>query len=133
MPVEKTFVTPVQAENAELMMNCLNSVLVQGIMAEEPTFFEKHSEAPYLPTVQFSIEVNHFFREEGSEEIKNEISIFEVEAYNDMAWQIKHYGHKGRRIRVVARMQQLKDRYGPVPAKMKLIANHVEFLPEAIE
>ena len=96
-------------------MNALNSVLIEGNVIANP---EKR-ETPNGTTVcNFKITSSRFYRQD--ETIKKEKSIFDIEAWAELAESCAELCTKGHMVRVVGRLKQCKD------GRIKVVAEYVE-------
>ena len=111
----------------EKKMNDLNSILIEGNLAQEP----KYRTTPRgTPLCTFPIATNRFYRQdEGTEK---ETSFFNIEAWAKHADICNNHGKKGRGVRIVGRLKQdrWQDSEGKAQSKIVIIAEHVEFRPE---
>ncbi len=108
-------------------MNSLNSILLEGNLVRDPEL----NETPKGTKVcNFSVASNRFYRQ--GEEMQKEVSFFDVEAWAKIAESCAEYLHKGRGVRVVGRLKQdrWEDGEGQKHARVKIVAEHVEFRPE---
>ena len=106
-------------------MNSLNSILVEGNLVKDPN-------TKTLPSgnqvCDFTVATNRFYK--GSEEgFEKEVSYFDVEAWARLGTACSQNLRKGRGVRVVGRLKQDRwvDPEGKQRAKVKIVAEHVEF------
>jgi single-strand DNA-binding protein len=109
-------------------MNNLNSILIEGNLVRDPVYRET---AKGTPLCTFSIASNRFYKQ--GELLEKEVSYFEVETWSKLAQSCCDLGQKGRGVRVVGRLKQERwnDTDGKVRSKVTIVAEHVEFRPEA--
>jgi single-strand DNA-binding protein len=108
-------------------MNNLNSILIEGNVTRDPT----RKETPSGTAVcTFSIATNRYYKK--GEEFEQETSFFNIEAWGKLADSCTRECLKGRGVRVVGRLKQ--DRWteeGKARSAVKVVAEHVEFKPQA--
>jgi single-strand DNA-binding protein len=77
----------------------------------------------------FAVASNRFYRQ--NEQTEKEVSFFEVEAWSKLAQTCGEILKKGRGVRVVGRLKQdrWEDGAGKTQARIKIVAEHVEFKP----
>jgi len=109
-------------------MNNLNSILVEGNMVRDPDLKETPSGTPVCT---FAIATNRFFKKD--EQMEKEVSYFDVQTWAKLAESCGNMGRKGRGVRVVGRLKQDRwnDSAGNARSKVLIVAEHVEFRPEA--
>jgi single-strand DNA-binding protein len=107
-------------------MNSLNSVLVEGNLADDPELKTLESGAK---AAIFKVESMRFFNQDG--ERKSEASFFEVEVWNKTAELVAKTLKKGKGVRVVGRLKQDRwaDKDGVNHSKVKIVGESVEFKP----
>lgn len=108
-------------------MNNLNSILIEGNLTRDPVL----SETPKgTPVCNFGVASNRFYKQE--EELQKEVSFFDVEVWSRQAEVCADTLAKGRGVRVVGRLKQDRwtDEGGNAHARVKIVAEHVEFKPE---
>jgi single-strand DNA-binding protein len=110
----------------EYLMNCLNSIILEGNVVRDPVV----KETPRGTTVcNFSIASNRYYKLD--DDYEQETSFFEVETWAKLAEACGKGCAKGRGVRIVGRLKQ--DRWtgtdGKSMAKVKVVAEHVEFKP----
>ncbi len=93
-------------------MNGLNSVLIEGILKEDPV--EKDG------ICRFTIEVHRYYKQD--DEQKQEILNIPVETYGKLTETCIGYLKKDSGVRVVGRISQKND-------NLIIYAEHVEFKP----
>lgn len=106
-------------------MNHLNSILIEGNLTADPVL----SETPNGTTVcSFAIASERFIkREEG---LEKQVSFFDIVSWGRLAESCAENLSKGRGVRVVGRLTQDRwDSDGMHHARVKIIAEHVEFRP----
>ena len=107
-------------------MNSLNSIILEGNVVRDPVV----KETPRGTTVcTFSIASNRYYKLD--DDYEQETSFFEIETWAKLADACGKGCSKGRGVRVVGRLKQ--DRWsgtdGKSMAKVKVVADHVEFKP----
>ena len=107
-------------------MNSLNSILLEGNLTRAPEV-KQTPKGSYCCT--FSVASNRFYRM--GESMQKEVSFFEIESWNSLAERCSQELAKGRGVRVVGRLKQDRwvDTDGQNRAKVKIVAEHVEFKP----
>lgn len=108
-------------------MNSLNSILIEGNMVRDPMF---KVTSKGTPLCTFSVASNRFYKHDDNTE--KEVSFFDIESWSELAKSTNERGKKGRGVRVVGRLKQDRwvDDQGKPHAKVKIIADHIEFRPE---
>ena len=108
-------------------MNNLNSIIVEGNLARDAVLSEPVSG---FKVAKFTIGVNRFYKNQNGDGLE-EVSYFDVEAYNAMAEYCEKKGKKGRGVRVVGRLKQStwKDDSGKFCSKTFVVAEHIEYKP----
>lgn len=108
-------------------MNNLNSIIVEGNLARDAVLTEPVSG---FKVAKFTIAVNRFYKNQNGDGIE-EVSYFDVEAYNTMAEYCEKKGKKGRGVRVVGRLKQStwKDDSGKFCSRTFVVAEHIEYKP----
>jgi single-strand DNA-binding protein len=108
-------------------VNQLNSILIEGDLTQDPVL----KELPKVPTVcSFSIASKRFYRQ--GDEIVEEVSCFDIETRGKLADSCGIQLKKGRGVRIVGRLrQELEDFDGKNVSRVYVVAEHVEFKPEA--
>lgn len=108
-------------------MNSLNSILVEGNLTRDPS-------TKTLPSgnqvCEFSLATNRVYKN-GEEGFNKEVSYFDVEAWSRLGAACAQNLSKGRGVRVVGRLKQDRwvDPDGKPKARVKIVAEHVEFKP----
>lgn len=108
-------------------MNSLNSILVEGNVVRDPN-------TKTLPSgnqvCDFTLATNRFHKS-GDEGFEKEVSYFDVEAWSHLGTACAQNLKKGRGVRVVGRLKQDRwtDPEGKQRARVKIVAEHVEFKP----
>jgi len=109
-------------------MNSLNSILVEGNLVKDPA-------TKTLPSgnqvCAFTLATNRYYKA-GEQGLEEEVSYFDVEAWSRLGTTCSQYLKKGRGVRVVGRLKQDRwtDTEGKQKAKVKIVAEHVEFSPK---
>jgi single-strand DNA-binding protein len=108
-------------------MNNLNSILIEGNLTQDPTYKET---AKGTSVCTFSIASNRFYK--SGDEMKKEVSFFDVETWAKLAERCYNLGRKGRGAHVVGRLKQDRwtDSDGKARSRVSIVAEHVEFRPE---
>ena len=104
-------------------MNCLNSVLIEGTCMSKPMTEVR----PGKDTAVCSFTIQSLRKDaEGLD-----ASLFEIEARGNLAGRIEQTINRGRGLRIVGRMKQIRwlDDSGQERSKVRIIAEHVEFRP----
>lgn len=108
-------------------MNSLNSILVEGNLVRDPN-------TKTLPSgnqvCDFTLATNRFYKA-GEAGFEKEVSYFDIEAWARLGAACAQNLKKGRGVRVVGRLKQDRwtDPEGKQRAKVKIVAEHVEFKP----
>jgi len=108
------------------VLNNLNSIIVEGNLVRDPIL----KTTPNGHQVcSFSVASNRFYRQ--NDETEKEVSFFDVETWSRLAQTCAETLKKGRGVRVVGRLKQdrWEDASGKTQAKIKIVAEHVEFKP----
>ena len=108
-------------------MKNLNSLLIEGTLIQDTQL--QHIENG-ISVCNFSIQSVHFFQSNSG--VKNESSIFDVQAWGTLGESCHNIGHKGRVCRIVGRLKQEQwhDQDGNRQSKTIIFAEHIEFKPE---
>jgi single-strand DNA-binding protein len=106
-------------------MNSLNSILVEGNLVKDPNTKTMPSGNQVC---DFILATNRFYKS-GEEGFEKEVSYFDVEAWARLGTACSQNLRKGRGVRVVGRLKQDRwvDPEGKQRAKVKIVAEHVEF------
>ena len=109
------------------MMNNLNSILLEGNLVRDP---DLRYTPQGSPVCSLTVACNRYFKQ--NEELKEEVSYFDVTTWNRLAEVCKEYLTKGRGVRVVGRLKQdrWQDSEGKTRSKVLVVAEHVEFKPK---
>jgi len=108
-------------------MNSLNSILVEGNLVRDP-------DTKTLPSgnsvCDFTLATNRTYKN-AQDAYEKEVSYFDVEAWSRLGTACAQNLSKGRGVRVVGRLKQDRwlDTEGKQRAKVKIVAEHVEFKP----
>lgn len=109
-------------------MNGLNQIILEGNMVKDTEV----SKLPNGSTVaEMTIAVKRTYRNANGEDA-DEVSFFEIKAFGNIADICEKYATKDRGIRIVGRLKQ--ERYeadGRTHSKVVVLAEHIEFKPEA--
>ncbi len=107
-------------------MRNLNSVLIEGNLPNDP---EAKPVANGTSLCRFSIAYNRSYKT--AEELRDEVSFFNIEVWGDRAAPCINYLQKGKMVRVIGRLKQ--DRWetseGNRRERISIVAEHVEFGP----
>jgi single-strand DNA-binding protein len=116
--------------NWRIRMNNLNSILLEGVLKEDPLY---RVTPKGTPVCTFSIASNRYSRIDGN--LQEEVSFFNIEAWSKLADMCNEKGHKGRGLRVVGRLKEDRwtDHDRKQHSKVVIVAEHVEFRPEVKE
>ncbi|HWR12591.1 MAG TPA: single-stranded DNA-binding protein [Rectinemataceae bacterium] len=106
-------------------MNSLNSILVEGNLVKDPNTKTLPSGSQVC---DFTLATNRFYKN-GEEGFEKEVSYFDIEAWSRLGTACSQNLKKGRGVRVVGRLKQDRwvDPEGKQRAKIKIVAEHVEF------
>ena len=111
-------------------MQSMNSVVVEGNLTRDPV--QRETPKGSIVTT-FSIASNRYFGT-GDERVE-EVSFFDVEAWNKLGEACFTYLKKGRGVRVAGRLKQ--DRWqnteGDPRSRIKVIAKEVDFKPQVVK
>jgi single-strand DNA-binding protein len=111
----------------DIPMNQLNSILLEGNLVKDPQVKETPKGTPVC---EFAVASNRYYKQ--GDDTEREVSFFDVETWSLLAQKCGGTLKKGRGVRVVGRLKQ--DRWtgtdGKAYAKIKIVADHVEFKPE---
>ena len=109
-------------------MNNLNSIILEGNLARDPSLAEP---VPGFKKCIFSLGVNRFYKNRKNESV-DEVSFFDIETWGKLAERVSHQCKKGRGVRVVGRLKQNRweGSDGKQNSKVRIVAEHVEFKPE---
>lgn len=108
-------------------MNNLNSILIEGNLVRDPQV----KETPKGTSIcSFAVASNRYFKQ--GDDLEREVSFFDVETWAKLAETCGQQLRKGRGVRVVGRLKQERwtGNDGKPYAKIKIVAEHVEFKPE---
>lgn len=107
-------------------MNNLNSVLIEGNLVRDPERFDYNGGT----MARFGIGVNRYYRNAAKEPVK-ETSFITIQAWGALAEGCCKYLRKGRGVRVVGRLKQIRWlENGLARDRHVIVAEHVEFKPE---
>ena len=108
------------------MTNNLNSVIVEGNLTKDADFDLTQKGTGFCT---FSVATNRYFK--AGEDIQQEVSYFDVEAWGKLADSCRAMLQKGAGVRIVGRLKQ--DRWnsedGKAKSRVKIIAEHIEAKP----
>ncbi len=108
-------------------MNHLNSILVEGNLVRDPNY---RSTTSGNQVCDFTLATNRSYKI-ADQKYENEVSYFDIEAWARLGAACAQNLKKGRGVRVVGRLKQDRwtDSEGKTHAKVKIVAEHVEFKP----
>ena len=99
-------------------MNCLNSLIIEGVVSGEPHLVETSD------VLNFTVEVTRYYRNRAGEGVE-EKSLFKVVAFGRMCdIPVK----EGSGVRVVGRLKEYKwtDDDGVSHSEVQVVAEHIE-------
>lgn len=99
-------------------MNCLNSLIIEGVVSGEPHLVETSD------VLTFTVEVTRYYKNRAGEDVE-EKSLFKVVAFGAMSrLPLKD----GMGVRLVGRLKQENwtDKDGVSHSEVKVIAEHIE-------
>lgn len=103
-------------------MNMLNSIILEGTV--EKMDYQK---TEGMSTVVISLAVERKYKDKDGN-VSPETSIFEVEAYGQIAISAGNHAREGSGIRVVGRLKQKRwEESGTLHSKVVVIAEHIEY------
>lgn len=107
-------------------MNSLNSILIEGNLVADP---RADTTSKGLEVTEFAVASDRFYR--SGEDLKKEVSFFEVVGFGKLALRCSEFLTKGRGVRVVGRLKQYRwtNKNGDHRTQVKIVAEHVEFKP----
>lgn len=99
-------------------MNCLNSLIIEGVVSGEPHLVETSD------VLNFTIEVSRYYRNRAGEDV-GEKSSFKVVAFGAMS---KLPLKDGMGVRLVGRLKQNKwtDSDGISHSEVQVVADHID-------
>ena len=109
-------------------MNNLNSVLIEGTLVRDA----EHNWVHDTPVCSFTVASNSYHRL--GDVLEKEVTFIPVEVYfKAVVERCKALGCKGRAVRVVGRLKQVRwvDVDNNECSKLIVVAEHVEFRPKA--
>lgn len=109
-------------------MNNLNSILLEGNLVRDP---DSRSTPGGSTVCGFTLASDRNYKN-AQDVYEKEVSYFDVEAWSKLGAACAQYLTKGRGVRVVGRLKQDRwtDSDGKQRAKVKIVAEHVEFKPQ---
>lgn len=116
-------------------MNSLNSILIEGKVHRDAVITETPKGSKVL---SFKINSYRYFRQP-DDEIEEEKSCFDVEAWGKLAESGEKELLMGRGVRIVGRLKEDRwtDSEGKAMRNVKVVAEHIEYKPklntEAVE
>lgn len=110
------------------MLSNLNSIIIEGNLVKDPAL---KSTPNGHDVCMFAVASNRYYKQ--NEQTEKEVSYFDVETWSKLALACGNNLKKGRGVRVVGRLKQERwmDQNGKAQAKIKIVAEHVEFKPQA--
>jgi single-strand DNA-binding protein len=110
-------------------MNSLNSIILEGNLVKDP---EVGTTKTGTPVTVFTIACNRSYKSEDA--FVKEVSYFTVETWSKLAENCGTHLSKGRGVRIVGRLKQDRwtDSEGKNHTSIKIVAEHVEFKPQAV-
>ena len=100
-------------------MNQLNSLILEGNVKDNA---EMHS-----GIATFTIGVKRYFKN-SKDELVEEISYFDIEAYGKMGEIVLEKTVKGMKLRIVGRLKQKRwEENGKAQSKIYVVAEHIEY------
>ena len=99
-------------------MNCLNSLIIEGVVSGEPHLVETSD------VLNFTVEVTRYYKNRAGEDVE-EKSLFKVVAFGAMS---KLPLKDGLGVRIVGRLKQNKwtDGDGVSHSEVQVVAEHIE-------
>ena len=109
-------------------MQALNSIILEGNLVRKP---DAKLTTKGTPVCNFTVASNRYYRLDGTEETKEEVSFFDVETWSKQAEICEKHLDRGRGVRVVGRLKQDRwtDKEGKNQSRIKIVAEHIEFRP----
>ena len=108
-------------------MNNLNSILLEGNLTKDP---ETVITPKGTQICRFSVATNRYYKV--NDEQQREVSFFNVESWSTLASTCSTYLKKGRGVRIVGRLKQVRwlGGDGKHHDRIVIVAEHVEFKPQ---
>ena len=107
-------------------MNNLNSVLIEGVLKQDPKMVIEDNGKTIT---EFSISSERNYKQD--DEYHKEVSHFDIRVFGRQAEICNEHLTEGRSVRIVGRLkQELRRDDGDVRANVHIIAEHVEFKPK---
>jgi len=108
-------------------MNNLNSVLLEGNLVKDP---ELSGTSSGTTVCKFTIASNRYYKV--NNEYQQDVSYFNIVAWNKLAQTCLEYLTKGRGIRVIGRLkhENWKSDDGKSNSRIIVVADHIEFRPQ---
>jgi len=108
------------------MLSNLNSIIIEGNLTRDPilkTTPNGHS------VCEFTVGTNRFYK--NGDVTEKEVSFISIECWSKLAETCANHLVKGRGVRIVGRIKQDRwtDAEGKMQARVKVVAEHVEFKP----
>ena len=99
-------------------MNCLNSLIIEGVVSGEPHLVETSN------VLNFTVEVTRYYKNRAGEDVE-EKSLFKVVAFGAMS---KLTLKDGVGVRIVGRLKQntWTDKDGVTHSEVQVVAEHIE-------
>jgi len=107
-------------------MVSFNRVIVAGNLTRDP-------ETRFIPSgtavTEFAVAVNSRYKSKASNEIKEEVSYFDIVVFGRMGENCAEYLSKGRPVLVEGRLRQRRwEQDGVKRSKVEILADNVQFL-----
>ena len=107
-------------------MVTFNRVIIAGNLTRDP-------ETRFIPSgtavTEFAVAVNSRYKSKASNELKEEVSFFDVVVFGKMGENCAEYLSKGRPVLVEGRLRQRRwDQDGVKRSKIEILADNVQFL-----
>ena len=109
-------------------MNSINSVLLEGVLFEDPLF--RNTLKSGTPLCTFTIMTKRSYK--NGKVLRDEVGFFNVETWGKVAETVHSKGREGHNIRVLGRLkyEQWTSADGAEKSKVVIVAEHVEWRPE---
>ena len=110
-------------------VNSLNSILIEGNLVRDAEL--RDPSEGMRPACNFVIASSRYV--ERKHGLIKEVSFFNIEAWDNLAESAGRHGKKGRGVKIVGRLKQLRwnDVRGKCHSKISIEAEHIEFRPNA--
>lgn len=106
-------------------MNAINQVIIEGNMVRKA---ESNTTPKGTKVCTFPVAVNRWYKDKSGID-QEEVSFFDVEAWEKLCENLERFGDKGRGLRIVGRLKQnrWKSPEGKMSSRVLIIAEHIEF------